>query len=543
MSRKSIVRRAAERIRGSRAMHGSGVPASTGWIAIALSVAFASGACLAEQAVPGAAQSTAGAAGGLRLAAQDDEDLLLPIGKGKKPATGQAPAQDDEDLLLPIGKGAAGKVGGAKPPEDDMLLPVRKDSGAGAKLDTASAWRGFVQGEAAYAFRDDEHWSKARVMLELGRRGDLGGGIKWRVSGRAYHDSVFDLEDNFYPAAVRNDQRYQFRWHETYLDFAAGGLDWRIGRQQIVWGEMVALFFADVVSARDLREFIARDFDMLRIPQWAVRAEYFKGDFHAEAVWIPLPTVDDIGKPGAEFFPFPPPAAGVPGFAVLDVEKPKHGLGNSNVGLRASVLTNGWDLAGFYYHSIDVSPTYYRSIVAVPPPVGTAALFTPRHDKIDQLGATLAKDFSDFVLKAEAVLTQGRKFNVTRVAQVDGLVASNTFDWIVGADFTPFDGGGLTVQLFQRYFSNHDPDMVTDRTESGLTLLLTSKPRKDFEVQGLLIHSLNRDDWMFRPKLTWSVQKNWRWVFGLDLFHGPATGLFGQFGGRDRIYTDLRYSF
>lgn len=540
MSRNLIVKnvqQAAARIRVSGAMRRFGVPASAGMIAIALSAAFAAGASLAAQAVPGAAQTGAGSFRGLQLAANDDDDLLLPIGKGKAPAKQEAPAKEEDDLLLPIGKGAAGKAGGAKPPEDDLLLPVKKGAGAAAKVDTAAAWRGFVQGEAAYAFRDSEHWSKARVMLELGRSGDLGAGIKWKVSGRAYHDSVFDIEDNFYPAAVRHDQRYQFQWRETYLDFAAGGLDWRIGRQHVVWGEMVALFFADVVSARDLREFIARDFDMLRIPQWAARAEYFGDDFHAEAVWIPLPTVDEIGKPGAEFFPFPPPAAGVPGFAVLDVEKPKHRLGNSNVGLRASVLKNGWDLAGFYYHSIDVSPTYYRSIV------GPAALFTPRHDKIDQLGATLAKDFSEFVLKAEAVFTNGRKFNVTRVAQADGLVASNTLDWIVGADFTPFDDGNFTVQLFQRYFANHDPDMVTDRAESGLTLLLTTRPRSGIEVQGLLIHSLNRADWMFRPKLTWSVQKNWRWVFGLDLFHGPATGLFGQFDGSDRIYTDLRYSF
>ena len=70
---------------------------------------------------------------------------------------------------------------------------------------------------------------------------------------------------------------------ETYLDVSAGDWDFRLGRQQIVWGEMVGLFFADVVSAKDLREFVLPDFDYLRIPQWSVRTEYFKGDFHGEA--------------------------------------------------------------------------------------------------------------------------------------------------------------------------------------------------------------------------------------------------------------------
>ncbi|GAB4169147.1 MAG: hypothetical protein Fur0039_07770 [Rhodocyclaceae bacterium] len=463
------------------------------------------------------------------LAQKDDEDLLLPIGKGKAPAPAK---EDDGDLLLPIRKAPAGNGEAAG---DDLLLPAKKAAGE-AKVDPAAAWRGFVQGEAAYAFRDPQHWSKAKLIVELGRSGRLGAGIKWKVSGRAWYDGVFDIEDTFYPAEVRHDQRYRFQWRETYLDFAAGGLDWRIGRQHVVWGEMVTLFFADVVSARDLREFVLPDFDMLRIPQWAVRAEYFRDDFHAEAVWIPVPTLDEIGRRGAEFYAFPPATSPLlPPYGILTEEKPGHRIGNSNVGLRASMLAGGWDLAAFYYHSIDVQPTFYRM-------AGTN-LFTARHGKIDQLGATLAKDLGEYVLKGEAVYTQGRRFNVTRALQPDGLVASDTLDWIVGADFTPFADGRFTVQLFQRYFTDHDPDMITDRSETGLTLLVSGKPHRDVELQGLLIHSLNRADWMFRPKLTWSVRKNWRWVFGLDLFKGPPTGLFGQYDLRDRIYTDLRYSF
>ena len=51
-----------------------------------------------------------------------------------------------------------------------------------------------------------------------------------------------------------------------------------------------------------MREFILPAFDILRIPQWAVRAEYSKNDFHAEVLWIPVPTLDEIGKPGADFY-------------------------------------------------------------------------------------------------------------------------------------------------------------------------------------------------------------------------------------------------
>ena len=63
---------------------------------------------------------------------------------------------------------------------------------------------------------------------------------------------------------------------------------------------MVGLFFADVVSARDLREYLLPSFDIIRLPQWAARAEYFFGDSKLELVWIPVPTFDNIGKPGSE---------------------------------------------------------------------------------------------------------------------------------------------------------------------------------------------------------------------------------------------------
>jgi len=65
-------------------------------------------------------------------------------------------------------------------------------------------------------------------------------------------------------------------------------LGFRLGRQHIVWGEMVGLFFADVVSAKDMRQFILPDFDMIRIPQWAARAEFLRGIFTQKECGYPI---------------------------------------------------------------------------------------------------------------------------------------------------------------------------------------------------------------------------------------------------------------
>jgi hypothetical protein len=403
----------------------------------------------------------------------------------------------------------------------------------------ASPWRGFVRGELAYTYGSPAHWSKMLVRSELDAQGTLAENVKYKIGARLDYDFVYDAT-NFYPADVRRDQRFNVLARENYLDFGAGDWDFRVGRQQIIWGEMVGLFFADVVSAKDLREFILPDFDVLRIPQWAARAEYFNGDFHAEAIWIPVPTYDEIGKPGAEFFPAVPPPP--PGFETLfDNEQfPKRRPANSNFGARLSMLRNGWDVSGFYYRSVDAQPTFYRTIVDDPQP---AFVYQARHDRIDQLGATLAKDLGVAVFKAETVYTRGRRYNVLRIDDDDGVVRQNTLDLVGGLDFPLPSDTRLNVQVFDRTFFDHDPDLVLARHEPGFSVLVNRKLTDRVEAEILYISSLRRTDWMLRPRIAWDFQPNWRLILGTDVFAGPALGLFGQFDNRDRLYTELRYSF
>lgn len=401
-------------------------------------------------------------------------------------------------------------------------------------------WKGFAQGELARTYADPAHWSKARLRLELSRQGRMSEQVKWKIGGRIDYDGVYD-RSGFYPEAVRQDQRAGFALRENYLDISAGDWDFRLGRQHVVWGEMVGLFVADVVSAKDLREFLLPEFEVLRIPQWAARAEYFKGDSHAELLWIPAPSFDEIGKPGADFYPTPIPGPG--GTVIQDENRPGRKLANSNYGLRLSTLKGGWDVSGFYYHSLDAQASFYREVttpIAAPAPV---FVYRPSHDPIDQLGATLTRDLDWAVLKGEAVYTDGRRFNVTRLSQADGLVQQNTFDYALGLDISLPAETLLNLQFFQRIYADHDPDTLQDRRESGASVLVNGKLGQGLDGQVLLLSSLNRSDWLLRPRLAWSIQQNWRLMIGVDIFHGPATGLFGRYDNKDRLYTELRYSF
>ena len=334
---------------------------------------------------------------------------------------------------------------------------------------------------------------------------------------------------NFYPQEVADDQRFNVLLRENYLDVGAGDWDFRLGRQQIVWGEMVGLLFGDVVSARDLRQFILPKFEILRIPQWAARAEYFKDDFHAELIWIPVPSYDNIGKPGSEFFAYTPPLP--PGIATVfrNQDFPERSLENTNYGLRLSVLRDGWDVAAFAYSSMSVAPTFYRELVVNPLPT---AIFEARNDRINQLGATMAKDFGSVVLKGETVYTHGRNYEVTDLTDIDGVVPQNTLTWVLGLDFNQFDDTRINAQIFQNHFFDHNPYIIPDADTFGYSLLVSHKLNARVEAQALWISNVNGTDWMLRPRVTWNFEKNLSLALGVDVFNGPPTGYFGRYDAK-----------
>jgi len=493
------------------------------------------------------------AAPGLPHAQESMDDLF---GAAEEPAEAEpaaeaaAEAENLDELFEPTEDAAAeaGTSGeGAAGAESlDDLFEAAPDAVAGSAAEPAAekapAVRvsGFFQNEFAYTTPDEAHFSKFRNILKLRLNGNLSPRVKWQLGGHVEYDPVFEFE-TFYSDRVEDDEKLFGYVDESYLDIDADNWEIRLGRQHIIWGEMVGLFFADVISALDLREFVLPDFDMIRIPQWAARAEYFSGDFHGEFVYIPVMTVDNIGVFGADYYPYPvelPP--GVQGIFLED-KAPRSNWDDFGAGARASYLKDGWDVSAFYYTSPDKTAALDRRISLAPVPT---VIFKPIHQRIHQFGSTLAKDFGSFVLKAEAIQTLDRLVSVTRLADLDGLVETDELRYVVGADWATEAGHNINFQFFQTWFQDHDSDMLYKELETGLSLLLTTSSwHPDVTPEILYIRSLDRNEWNVQAKMSWEFTQNWRAVLGGDVFGGPRTGLLGQFDQTDRVYTELRFSF
>ena len=147
------------------------------------------------------------------------------------------------------------------------------------------------------------------------------------------------------------------------------------------------------------------------------------------------------------------------------------------------------------------------------------------------------------VVKAEAVYTQDRWFEVTRLSDVDGVVRQDLLDYILGLEYALPRQSRLNLQFFQRWFPDHDRSMIPETLESGASVYATTQLSDTVEAQLLWIIGLNRGDWMARPKLDWTFSSSWRWVVGADFFNGARDGLFGRFSDKDRLYTEVRFIF
>ncbi|MEM7469559.1 MAG: DUF1302 family protein [Pseudomonadota bacterium] len=400
---------------------------------------------------------------------------------------------------------------------------------------------GFWQNSLAYTYPDDSHYSKFLNIFKLRLNGRISEHITWQASGRLNYDPVFEFE-NFYPDEVEDDQKLDGWIDETFLDISVGNFEFRLGRQNIVWGEMVGLFFADVVSALDLRQFVLPDFEIIRVPQWSVRAEYFNGGFHGDVVFIPVVTTNNIGEVGAEYFPFPITNIGGIPVRFADENEPDGDFGEDfGFGVRGSYYKDGWDVSAFYYTAPDREAAFERTITLGGPVPDI--LFRAQHERIHQFGATIAKDLGDFVIKSEAIFTKDRLVSVVDVTDLDGLTETDELRYVIGANWS-LDKHTFNAQFFQTWFTEPETSMFVDEIETGITLRAsTTSWHKDVEPEVIFIRSLNRNEWLLQAKVDWRFRQNWRATLGADIAEGDETNFFGRYDDTDRVYYELRYSF
>jgi hypothetical protein len=425
------------------------------------------------------------------------------------------------------------------PANEDELAPERQTPQASESVarEDRIQLSGYLRNETAFRISTPRVLSKMRNLALVAATGKLSDSLSYKVSGRFFYDAVFDLT-NHYSRAVRDDQRTDLSLRDTYLDYSQGNWDVRMGRQQIVWGEAVGLFYADVVNAKDLREFVLPDFDYVRIPQWGADVEYSLHNFHAEGVWLPILEFNTFGRPGADYFPNVPKPAGA-NVSVSPERKPGDRLENGEVGGRLSYRSEGWDASIFHFRTWDTFPIFKQNVDA------KGLTLSPFHPRLTIDGFTVAKEFHDVVFKSEFVYNHPKYFLSTNPAAPDGLELRDYFDYLLGADYTFSGNWSTALQFSQRVIPHYKSTLFSEKRYRSYITFFLRRPFFDGRLtpEILIIKNVITRDVMVRPKVTWKIGGSWSWTTGLDLFGGASHELFGQYATKNRAYSTLRYDF
>ena len=384
-------------------------------------------------------------------------------------------------IILPLG-GLGGFTSAIAQDEDSLRIGVK----------------GFVDTYHAVRTEQPNDWMSSRtrvrgeMTLEKGNAGAF-------VSANLMHNAI--LSD-----------RTGFQLREAYGYYSDEHLDLRAGRQIIVWGVADALRLTDIISPMDYTEFLAQDYDDIRIPVGGLRVRYSREKWCLEAVAIPV----------SSFFELPTDAQNPWSVGALTIApEPSHRIYNMEYGGQLSFFLSGIDFSLSALHTWNKMPVMHNGI--------------GEYKRMTMVGGDLSVPVGQFVVRSEvaeyldeAQPTVGLQ-EITRAASTNALVA---LDWYAGNDWS------LSAQYAHKYVAkgkHRNTGLATFRVSKDLlhnTLALQSFAYIDV-TNGGIYNRLSAD---------YALNDQLHTTLGYDYFHADR-GTFMVYNDNSEIFLKLKYSF
>jgi hypothetical protein len=164
----------------------------------------------------------------------------------------------------------------------------------GAAAFDASSWEvsGFVKNETAALQKDGTFHGQYNLSTDTGDKNSSGDLIKSETTAKVFvngdltENTALHAELNFVydPEATPSDYEGHDEYtqndylRELYVDTLVGPVEFRLGKQQVVWGTADGMKLLDIINPTDYREFAQNTMEDSRIPVWMVKMDAPLGD-------------------------------------------------------------------------------------------------------------------------------------------------------------------------------------------------------------------------------------------------------------------------
>jgi hypothetical protein len=329
------------------------------------------------------------------------------------------------------------------------------------------------------------------------------------------------------------NENLELNLRQAYFDIYFDNFDLRVGKQQIIWGKADGVFITDVISPRDISEFILPDFDEIRIGINAVKLDYYLGNSTLEAVWIPIfqPTI----IPDANSIWFPEMPDIFTQSIVEDAKEPEKKLSESELAIKYSYLGSAIDFELMAAYMWDDNPTMHIY------PQQESLIIKPEYHRLPLVGASFGKSIFGAVLRGEGAYYFDKKFMVEDFS-VNGVKEKDYAHYLVGYDHNLF-GVNVSFQFIQEYILGYENDFKNDEFSNTATFLASKtflRETLQFDIFGY--YGVNNNDALLRPKISYDFIDGFNVLLGANIFIGDE-GNFGQYNENEMLYMKLKYDF
>jgi hypothetical protein len=325
------------------------------------------------------------------------------------------------------------------------------------------------------------------------------------------------------------------------MDFYSDKVDVRIGKQQIIWGQADGVFITDIVSPKNLTEFLLWDFNEIRMGVTALKLNYYpKKDYDLEFAWIPLftatiaPKDNSIWKPKVEF----------PVSPIFDMSQKniKPSLQNSEFFARYTLNKSAIDLQIICGYTWDDDPSFHiNKTSSINPltnkPILEKLLIIPKHHRLALGGASFSTEIKGFILRGEGAFYYDKYFQT-----IDALVKKNHINYVAGIDKT-FGDWKISGQFIQKIILDYAENIKNDKVDNLATLMINrTLMREQLRLELFSYIGVNNVDAFIRFRSYYFPVDGTSVELGTNIFVGNK-GNFGQYNKNNMIYARVKYSF
>ena len=353
--------------------------------------------------------------------------------------------------------------------------------------------KGFVDTYHAVRTESPNDWMSSRsrvrgeVTLEKGNAGAF-------VSANLIHNAI--LKD-----------RSGFQLREAYAYYSDDRWDVRAGRQIITWGVADALRLTDIISPMDYTEFLAQDYDDIRIPVGGLRLRYSRDIWSAEAVAIPVSSFFDLPTDAENPWSVGPVPIG---------EEPKRHLCNMEYGGRLSFFLSGIDFSFSALHTWNKQPVLCNGV--------------GEYRRMTMLGGDVSVPVGKCVVRGEvAEYLDELQSGGARAASTNALLG---LDWYAGNDWT------LSAQYSHKYVA------LGEHRNTGLSTLRIQKDllHNTLSLQTFAYIDVTNGGVFNRLSADYALNDQLHAILGYDYFHADS-GMFTVYKKNSELFVKLKYSF